>query len=330
MTEIETTKAAPIELSEELAAALASDEPLSDEMAERIADEIKPREDNGPRTYGQPSKWVIPVARTIGRYVTRSDVDQLALTEPTKAAWKAVESAHDVVQEARAELESIEADRAVETRAADEAVAVQVRADKAPKLPAGRDWSAVERTRSAVLRVRIEELGAARAAYDKVAKAQEPKRRANALAKVEATRSRARAVVPAALAAFAEYRAAVNETTELFAALEGPSGQVERNRRHLTEDASRTLREGTLGTAAVATLLASEHPWLSGSYLADRGSVEPPLWAREAIADGRSNSDFAELCQIEVREDFAVTKYGYQHALATGMIRPRQRRPMGP
>lgn len=329
MTETPTTKVAPIELDPELTAALAEDGELTDDLAERIADQIKPREQEGERSYGRPSKWVVPIDKTIASYVTRSDVDKLALTDPTKAAWSVVMSDYDVVQEARADLDGIETERAVEARAADEAVAEQVRAGKSPKLPPGKDWSAEERTRAAVVRVRVEELAKARSSYDKVAAVEQPKRRQAALDRIKSTKAAADKLAPQTIAAVVAWRQAVDEGFALLGALEGPTGQLSQHRRHLTEDARRTLRDGQAAPGAMKALLDSDHPWLAGTYLADRGELEPPLWAREAISERGNEGEILDLAVVEIREDFKVTKYSYDDALVHGMIRPSVRRPMG-
>jgi hypothetical protein len=316
-----TTKAAPIELSEEMTAALSEEGELSEELANRLVDQLRPREQNGERTYGQPPRWHVPIESTIGSYMSRAEADVLCLTERTKQAWRVVLAAHEAVQTALASRDSLAGDRALEDRAADEAVAELVRAGKTPKLPAGLDWAGEERTRAAVLRVRVEELAKARSKYEKVATAEGPRRRQGALDRVETTKAAADELVPAALAAFNTWRAAVGEALALLEALEGPRGQLSRNARHLGEDASRTLREGQAASGAMAALLGSDHPWLSAAYLTDRGPLDLPLWARAAIADGRSEGNLADLAALEVEEDFKITAYGRRYALAHGMIR---------
>lgn len=239
------------------------------------------------------------LARKVQAAMRRPEDVDLGETKVEAEAWQAVIAAHAEYGAAVRSLKAIEEEKAEEDKTADDVVAEQLRAGKAPKAPKGRDWLAEERTRRAVVRVAAEAVVVARAAYDRVAEVERPKRSAGAIERLKSAEAEMRKAAPGALASVAEWLLA----RDLALAIVEKDDVERADLGVIDRESAAVLSAGRKAVPALRALLESPHPVVTGRHTFEKFDVDPPLHVREWLA--QSDAGINVLAVIEVRESEA-------------------------
>lgn len=243
-------------------------------------------------------------------------------TPTERAAWAKVEAAFEQLTEARLGVTLLEADEADEQRDADKVVADALRAGKPmPKVKVS-DWASEGRQRRAQVVIAGENLVAARTEYNRIAVEQAPRRLEAAVEALATAKARALEVVPGALTAFEQWRAAI-EAVEAVAGAADPEVSRWTGSAGCTKATMDLLRAVNAAPGAMREALHSQHPVVSGSYAAgEHREMNPPLFARERIDLEGTEGEAVDLALTEIDERFRVTSFLRDYAIARAMVRP--------
>lgn len=223
----------------------------------------------------------------------------LRVSEPVRQARTALEAEIDALQAARDALEELPVQQKVEQAEHERQIREALAAGRPmPKVKA-TDWQSRRAVLDSEERVRAERARELHREYAATVQRELPAARDALAAGLEDKRA-------AALEALRAFEPAVREFMTTVAALDVVALKLDPDSvaGQTTAEAQRVRAAGRGAVDAVAALLLSDDPVVSGRRHTEPSPHEVPLWTRAAWAQG-SESDIARLATLEASEGWA-------------------------